>query len=227
MVSGHHCPRCRPCRGIQGMLLWSDAQPDKWKQNGLKALGDNLESELEWISAVCTHSGKGEWREGHRLFGLLSHSDASLSTDLIHGLPLWGMRKQGGDTHRVLCRTRTQPKVGHILGLHRTIVCSFVWLVEGRSKCSSLQRKFVPCKGWRSRLVFLLSLPSIACQRLSVTLHCLLFLQLGHPCAHPLHTHPDFVALPPVGTFWIIVHNTGKLIETKEMLGLEWPNYSA
>lgn len=135
MVSGHHCPRCRPCRGIQGMLLWSDAQPDKWKQNGLKALGDNLESELEWISPVCTHSGKGEWREGHRFFGLLSHSDARLSTDLIHGLPLWGMRKQGGDTHRVLCRTRTQPKVGHILGLHRTIVCSFVWLVEGRSKC--------------------------------------------------------------------------------------------
>lgn len=95
--------------------------------------------ELEWISAVCAHSGKGEWREGHRLFGMLSHSDASLSTDTIHGLPLWGMQKQGGHTHRILCRTRTQPKVGHIIGLHRTIVATWSvpcsWLVEGRSKC--------------------------------------------------------------------------------------------
>lgn len=139
MVSGHHWPRCRPCHGIQGMLLWSGAQPDKWKQNGIKALRQFRVWELEWISAVCAHSGKGESREGHRLFGMLSHSDASLSTDTIHGLPLWGMQKQGGHTHRMLCRTRTQPKVGHIIGLHRTIVAAWSvpcsWLVEGRSKC--------------------------------------------------------------------------------------------
>lgn len=207
------------------MILWSGAQPNKWKQNGLKAPGTNRVWEFEWISAVCVPSGKGERREGQIVSACfcIQMRACKLMRSMAFLCEGWGSQEAiltgcCEDKNPAQSWTHSRSSQDHSLPSPLSVPSS--WLVKGWSKCryahrfrgSSLPAKVEGLDFWFGFSVF-----SSLHWRLPVALpaaaSCI-------PVSTPILM---FVALPPVGTFWIFARNTGKLIETKEMLGLEWP----